>query len=117
MGLLGIFLLLAASVFQVRVGGSVLLNDGDVALATVIRDGRNQPQIDITLTQRGSQHLASITSGMPDQEIAIAIDGVVWAQPLIQAPLELRIFPVRGNFTDQQAADLVAKINAAARKR
>jgi preprotein translocase subunit SecD len=54
---------------------------------------------------------------MPDQEIAIVIDGTVWAQPFIQAPLQLQILPVRGNFTDQQAADLVAKINAAARKR
>jgi preprotein translocase subunit SecD len=109
--------MLAASVFQVRVGDSVLLDDGDVASATVIRDGRNQPQIDISLTPRGSQHLASATSGMPDQEIAIVIDGTVWAQPAIQAPLEWRIIPVRGNFTDQQAADLVAKINAAARRR
>ena len=117
MGLLGICLLLAAGVFQVRLGDSVLLSDGDVASATVTRDGRNQPQIDIALTARGSERLASATNGMPDQKIAIVIDGTVWAQPLIQAPLQLQILPVRGNFTDQQAADLVAKINAAARKR
>jgi preprotein translocase subunit SecD len=117
MSLFGLYLLLAVSVFQVRAGDSVLLDDGDVVSAAVIRDGRNQPQIDVKLTPGGSQHLASATSGLPDQEIAIVIDGIVWAQPLIQAPLEFQILPIRGNFTDRQAADLVAKINAAARRR
>lgn len=116
MGLL-LSLVLGLSVFQLRVNDSVLLDDTDVAAAAVIRDGRNQPQIDIALTPRGSAHLAAATSGMTEQQVAIVIDGTVCAQPTVDAPLELTIIPVRGSFSEAQAAEMVAKINAAVRRR
>ena len=116
MGLL-LSLVLGLSIFQLRVNDSVLLDDTDVASAVIIRDGRNQPQIDITLTKRGSAHLAAATSGMADQQVDIVIDGIVRAQPTVDAPLAITIIPVRGSFSEQQAAEMVAKINAAVRRR
>jgi preprotein translocase subunit SecD len=96
---------------------SALLDQSAVESAVVTRDGRDRPQIDILLTPQGSARFAEATSQMSDRQIAIVIDGAVWSDPVITAPLTVKVLPVRGDFTEQQAIDLAAKINAAVRRR
>ena len=45
--------------------------------------------------------------------IAILIDGVVCAAPMIQAEITADSIPIRDNLTGQQPEDLARKINAA----
>jgi preprotein translocase subunit SecD len=97
---------------------TALLDLTSVESAAVTRDGRDKPQIDIWLTPQGAARFAEETSQIVvDQQIAIVIDGTVWADPMIRAPLNLHFLPVRGDFTEKQAGELAARINAAVRKK
>ena len=73
-------------------------------------------QIDFSLTSGGTERFAEITGRNTGKRLAIVIDGRLITAPVIQSPIASGKGQITGNFTEQEAKDLAAKINRAITK-
>ena len=71
------------------------------------------PQIEIRLTDQGREQLAKITRENVGKRIAFTLDGKLYSAPVIQGENPSGRFQIVGAFTEEQARELAAKINAA----
>lgn len=101
---------------QFQVKKKPLLDQTAVVSASVASDTTGHPEVRVALTPKGRKRLAKITRQNIHNRIAVVIDGVLYDAPVIQAEISTDWLPVLDNFTEQQAAELAAKINAAVKK-
>ncbi len=95
-----------------------LLDQSDVQSAAVAQDSETgQPRIQIMFTPQGRKRLAEVTRQNLHRRIAVLLDGKLCEAPIIQAELTGGAVPIQGDFTQQQAAELAARINADAGKK
>ena len=95
----------------------VLLDQTDLKSASVITnqpDGK--PRIQITLTDAGAKRFAKVTHQNIGKRLAISIDGRLYSAPTIKSEIGGGLVEITGNFSEQQANDLAAKINQSVTK-
>ena len=95
----------------------VLLDQTDLKSASVIT---NQPpgklRIDITFTDAGAKRFAEVTRQNIGKRLAIIIDGRLFSAPTINSEIRDGKAQITGNFSEQEANDLAAKINQSVTK-
>ncbi len=98
---------------MLNVGKKVLLDQ--TALKSVVASKSRQDywQVDFSLTPDGTERFAAITGQNIGRRLAIVIDGQLITAPVIQSPITGGKGQITGNFTEQEAKDLAAKINKA----
>jgi len=72
--------------------------------------------INVALTPSGTNAFTqattlAVTMPSPRNQLAIVVDGIVVSAPVVQNPITGGSFSVYGGFTQQEANDLVAKMN------
>jgi preprotein translocase subunit SecD len=95
---------------------AVLIDQTAFKSASVAKDPLGRPLIDITLTAKGSEQFATVTQQNLHKALAIVIDGHLTSMPTIQSPITSGKVQISGSFTEDEANDLVNRINAAAKK-
>jgi preprotein translocase subunit SecD len=75
------------------------------------------PEIDLTLTPQGASQLAKLTRENIDKRIAITFNGQLYSAPVIRAELTSGKIPVMVPLPEDQARELVQKINESASRR
>jgi len=101
----------------VYVQKSVLLDQTDLksAMVTTNRlDGR--PRIQIVFTDRGKKRFAEVTRQNIGERLAIIIEGQLYSAPRIMTEIPSGTAEIAGNFSEQEARDLAAKILRALHK-
>lgn len=73
-------------------------------------------EIHITFTDEGSKRFAEVTRGHIGQRLAIVIDGKVYSAPRVMMEISEGVAAISGTFSDQEAVDLVARMNLEATK-
>ncbi len=81
------------------------------AVASTNRQGYSQ--INFSLTPNGKEEFAEITGQNIGKRLAIVIDGQLITAPVIQSAITGGKGQITGDFTEQEAKDLAAKINKA----
>ncbi len=85
-----------------------------ISSANVLTDpSSGAPQIEILLTDQGREQFAKITKENLNKRIAIAIDGRSYSAPVVREEITGGKVRISGSFTEEQARELAAKINAA----
>jgi hypothetical protein len=74
-----------------------------------------QPQIDVELSREGKELFAAVTKEHLNQRLAILLNGRVYAAPVIRSEISSGKAQITGNFTEEEARELVVKINEAIR--
>ncbi len=77
----------ANGVDKIRLGREVLLDEGDVASASVVTDEDGRRQIRVKFTANGMRKFAAITDSHHGRRIAILFDGQVLTAPVVQATI------------------------------
>lgn len=97
---------------------NVLLDQSAVVSAIVGRDSTTgRPQVRVMLTPQGQARFAEITSQSVHKRVAVVVDGKVVEAPIIQSELNTTFIPVQGDFSETQANQMAARINAAIGRR
>jgi beta-lactamase regulating signal transducer with metallopeptidase domain len=96
---------------QLFVSRSVLLNNTHFAAATMVHDRiSGRPEIDLRLTAQGRALFSEITRDHVGRQIAILIDKAIVSAPVVREPITGGTFRISGEFTREEAADLVKKL-------
>ena len=101
---------------KLNVEKKVLLDQTALESAVVSPSGHGYSQIDFSLTPDGKEQFAEVTGRNTGRRLAIVIDGQLITAPVIQAQITGGKGQITGNFTEQEAKDLAAKINKAIAK-
>jgi len=101
---------------KLNVEKKVLLDQTALESAIVSSSGHGYSQIDFSLTPDGKEQFAEVTGRNTGRRLAIVIDGQLITAPVIQAQITGGKGQITGNFTEQEAKDLAAKINKAIAK-
>jgi preprotein translocase subunit SecD len=96
-----------------NVGKRVLLNQTSLKSAVALKGWQDQWMVDFSLTPDGTKQFAEITGQNIGKRLAIVIDGQLITAPVIRSPITGGKGQITGNFTEQEAKDLAAKINKA----
>src|SRR5437867_3121679 len=97
-------------VFQVQ--RTPLLDHKAVRSASVQKSPQTgAPEIQVTFTEQGAKRFAEVTRQNIDKSLAIVIDGKLVSAPIIKTEIPGGRAVISGNFSDQEAAQLAAKIN------
>ena len=95
----------------------VLLDQTDLKSASVITNQpAGKPRIQITLTDAGAKRFAKVTHQNIGKRLAIIIDGRLYSAPTIKTEIRDGKAQITGNFSEQEANDLAAKINQSVTK-
>jgi RNA polymerase sigma factor (sigma-70 family) len=95
----------------------VLLDQTDLKSASVITNQpAGKPWIQITFTDAGAKRLAKVAHQNIGKRLAIIIDGRLYSAPTIRSEIRDGLVEITGNFSEQEANDLVAKINQSVTK-
>jgi preprotein translocase subunit SecD len=95
----------------------VLLDQTDLKSASVITNQpAGKPWIDITFTDAGAKQFAKVTHQNIGKRLAIIIDGRLYSAPTIRSEIRDGKAQITGNFSEQEANDLAAKINQSVTK-
>jgi preprotein translocase subunit SecD len=87
-----------------------------IRLATVIKNASSgEPEINIELSDEGRELFAAITKENIDKRLAIVVNGEVYSAPVIRSEISDGKAQISGNFTEEEAQQLAAKINEAIR--
>jgi RNA polymerase sigma factor (sigma-70 family) len=96
---------------------TVLLDQTDLKSASVITNQpAGKPRIQITFTDAGAKRFAKVTHRNIGKRLAIIIDGQLYSAPVIQSEIRGGLAEITGNFSEQKANDLAAKINQSVTK-
>lgn len=91
-----------------------LLDYTAVSSATVTRDASSgAPTINVEFSEEGKELFAAITKENLNKRLAIVLDGQVYSAPVIRSEITGGKAQITGSFTEQEAAELAAKINEA----
>jgi preprotein translocase subunit SecD len=97
----------------VYVQNAVLLDQTALKSAKVIKDSLGNPQIAVTFTESGRKRFAEVTRQSIGRRLAIVIDGQLYSVPKIMMEIPSGKANISGGFSDQEAEELVRKINVA----
>jgi preprotein translocase subunit SecD len=106
----------SASGEVVYVEKKVLFDETALKSATVQKNP-DYVCIAITFSAEGRERFAEFTRENIDTRLAIVIDGKLYCAPVIRAEIPGGKAEISGQFGDQEAWELAAKINAAIKKR
>lgn len=96
---------------------TILLDQTAVASASVKRATSTEGTgITILFTQKGAKQFERVTGQNFQRRLTIVINGWVVIAPVIQAPIAGGTAQITGMFSDEEAAELAAKINDAVRR-
>ncbi|MCW5556399.1 MAG: sigma-70 family RNA polymerase sigma factor [Verrucomicrobiae bacterium] len=99
---------------MLRVQKTPLMNDTAVRLASVITDPvSGRPKIEIEFSDVGRELLAAITRENLNKRLAVVLDGRLYSAPVIQSEISGGKVQIIGDFTEEEAQTLAAKINDA----
>jgi len=101
---------------KLNVEKKVLLNQTALESAVVSPGRHGYSQIDFSLTPGGKKQFAEVTGRNIGRRLAIVIDDQLITAPIIQTQITDGKGQITGNFTEQEAKDLAAKINNAIAK-
>ena len=91
----------------------VLLDQTALKSAVASTGWQDYWQVDFSLTPSGTGQFAEVTGQNIGKRLAIVIDGQLITAPIIQSPITGGKGQITGNFTEQEAKNLAAKINKA----
>jgi RNA polymerase sigma factor (sigma-70 family) len=95
----------------------VLLDQTDLKSASVITNQpEGKPRIQITFTDAGAKRFAEVTRQNIGKQLAIIIDSRLYSAPTIKSEIQGGRVEISGNFSEQAANDLAAKINQSVTK-
>ena len=98
---------------RLNVQKKILLDQTALKSAVASTNRQGYAQIDFSLTPDGTERFAKITGQNIGKRLAIVIDSQLITAPVIQSPITGGKGQITGNFTEQEAKDLAAKINKA----
>ena len=82
--------------------------------ATVERDASSgDPEINVELSDVGKELFAAVTKENINKRLAIVLDGHLYLAPVIRSEISDGKVQITGHFTEEEASELAAKINAA----
>jgi RNA polymerase sigma factor (sigma-70 family) len=85
-----------------------------ISSATVTTDpSSGEPQINIELSDIGKELFAAVTKENINKRLAIVLDGHLYLAPVIRSEITEGKVQITGHFTEGEASELAAKINAA----
>ena len=94
-----------------------LLDRSSLKSAAVQRNAiTSAAEIAITFTERGAKRFAKVTRDHVGQRLAIVIDGKVYSAPKVMTEIPGGKAVISGSFTEEEAAQLAARLNGQARK-
>ncbi len=105
--------------------GPAVISGGDISQATAILGGGTDTQVvtqwevqfELTgdATQRfGEATTTAVSQPPPQNQIAIAVDGVIISSPTVQSPITTGTGVITGGFSETEAKDLATVLNAGA---
>ena len=101
-------------------GEAVYLNKAPLMDYTALRSAAvttnatsGEPEISVELSEEGRELFAAITRDHINQRLAIVLSGKLYAAPVIRSEISDGKALLTGNFTPEEAKQLVAKINEA----
>jgi beta-lactamase regulating signal transducer with metallopeptidase domain len=92
-----------------------LLDHTAIASAVARRDALGNPVIEVQMTQAGTLRFAEVTRANIGRQLAVVVDGRLLIAPRINAEITAGLAQIAGDFSEQEAAVLAARINAAVR--
>ena len=101
------------SVVLLKLGPTLLTGDA-IKKAQLGYGEEGSPQIDFELDGEGKDKFGEITTQNQNKRLAIVLDYVVESAPNIQEPITDGRGEITGEFTDQEAKDLVIVLNTGA---
>jgi preprotein translocase subunit SecD len=91
-----------------------LMDATAIQSADVVTDASTgSPQIEVVLTEQGRQLFAKATKENLNRRLAIVLDGQSYFAPKVRDEITGGRIQLTGAFTDEQARELVDKINEA----
>ena len=103
-----------AGVETLHLEKSPLLDHTAVSSATVTRNASSgAPEIDIAFSPEGNELFAAVTRENINKRLAIVLDGHLYSAPVIRSEISSGKAQITGSFSDEEAAELAAKINEA----
>jgi preprotein translocase subunit SecD len=95
---------------------AIVLDQKDLKSAKVGTDNLGRPEIAITFNANGAKRFAEVTRNSVGKRLAIVIDGKLYSAPTIRSEISGGKAVISGNFTKEEAKDLVARMNGALKK-
>jgi len=99
------------------VRNTALLDQTALKSARVEGNNFGLPQIALTFSDAGREQFAEVTRQNIGKRLAIVIDGRLYSAPTILTEISGGKATVTGNFTEHEAQELVAGINASVTRR
>lgn len=91
------------------------LTGGDLNKSSVVFDSQTgKPSINLTFTKEGSKKFSEITGRNIGKPLPIVLDGQVISAPTVQGKIDSVDAQITGNFTIDEAKNLVVQLNAGA---
>lgn len=94
--------------------GETLMTGKYLKNASVGFDEFGKPKVDMTFTEEGGKKFEEITGQMIGKQLAIVLDGEVMSSPVVRDRIEGGSAEITGNFTVDQAKDLVIVLQTGA---
>jgi preprotein translocase subunit SecD len=92
-----------------------LLDYTAVRSATITKNASSgAPEINVEFSPEGKALFAAITKENISRRLAIVLDGHLYSAPVIRSEISGGQAQITGSFTEEEAKELVAKINEAA---
>lgn len=99
---------------SLRVQKTPLMDYTAIQAATATKDASTGAlRIDVEFSEVGKELFAAVTRENLNQRLAIVLDGQLYAAPVIRGEISQGKAQITGNFTEEEATELAAKINAA----
>jgi RNA polymerase sigma factor (sigma-70 family) len=94
-----------------------LLDQKAIRTATVQKNPQTgAAEIQVALTDQSATRFAEVTKLHLGKRLAIVIDGKIYSAPIVRSEIRGGLVTISGNFTEQEATQLVEKINEAVRQ-
>jgi len=94
-----------------------VMDQGDIASASIYVDALKQPGLKLTFTPEGSAKLRQATTAKNDASLGIVIDGDLVLNVIVMQPLADEAVISGAGLRQEELLDWVARLNAEARKR
>lgn len=100
----------------VHVNKTPLLDYSAIRSANVTKNAESgKPEINVELSDEGKELFAAVTKENLNKRLAIVMNGQLYAAPVIRSEITDGKAQITGNFTEEEAQQLAAKINEAIR--
>ena len=93
-----------------------LLDHTDVKEASVQQTVPGRPEIGLVFNEKGTRHFAAITRTNVGRRLAIIISGELYSAPIVRSEIPGGKVTISGQFTPEEATNLVTKINQSVRR-